>query len=396
MKKSYRLKLRKALKGSIWYYKLPNEITFHSTGTGNRRAAEKYVVEEVLGKKKPTLGPTLKSYAVPTLMEYAESRRLLNRPLVELYIERRARLIEKYILTDSIADMRLGLIRLADSERFRDRVLEELSDSQPTAKLVISAYKWIVSRATKRGVIDRDPAAGMDNPKINQRQRSIYTLEELTALFRGDVWETGNFAPWKGAEDYTVFLLALCTGARRGELLGLLWSAVKLLEDRGYIEVKVQLNDKGQLAPPKSKHARKTPIFDFVFWPKECRAVKALGKLASRRKNVSTDTPVFGYADGSYRGGTWWNTHLSAGLKTAGISRDRGPDKLPLDGHAFRHTLASHLKAARLPSDSIRQFCGWGGEQVMASYTHVDDPDLFEKIRSLIETTREDEGAVGS
>lgn len=393
MKKTYRLKQRKTKKGFIWYYKLSDEITFHSTGTGNRRAAEKYVLEEILGKKKPSPGPTLQSYALPTFDEYVESRRHLNRPLTDLYAERRRKLIEKYILKDPIANMRLGDIKLADSERFRDRLLEKLKDNQPTAKLVLSAYRWITGRATKRGIIDRDPAIGMDNPKLEQKQRSIYTIEELDALFLKDVWKTGNFKPWEEPEDYTAFLLALCTGMRKGEILGLSWSCVHLEVDKEHIEIKVQLNDKGEIVSPKSKRPRATPIFDFVLWPKERRAVRALKELRklqiSRRKIIEMDSPVFGYADGTYRKGTWWNQHLKKALKTAEINRDRGEDLLPLDAHALRHTLASHLKAVGIPSDYIRLSCGWATEQIQASYTHFD-PDLFGKIVKMVKAVSAD------
>ncbi len=147
-------------------------------------------------------------------------------------------------------------------------------------RLAVSALGWLLARAEHLELIPRNPARGTDHYQAEKRTRTVYSETEIEQLFPGNVWETNDYRPWKGPEDYTAFLLALCTGMRRSEVLALRWEDVHL-EDDPYVSVAWQQPAGEDRRRPRSRKPRVTPIFDFVF-SKDRRAVWALQELSKR------------------------------------------------------------------------------------------------------------------
>jgi hypothetical protein len=194
-------------------------------------------------------------------------------------------LIERYIVADPIASRHIGDIRLADSVAFSDRLLTKYGNTA-TVRLIIGAYKWVFARAHKLGLIEQDPAAGLDLPHPVGRAGSIYSETELARLFPKSVWASRDFSPWKGPEDYTAFCLCASTGMRRGEIKALDWSAVHLENaGREYVDIRASLSDTGKIEKPKSGRSRSCPICDAVLW-RDRRCVTAL----SMREKITGTT----------------------------------------------------------------------------------------------------------
>jgi integrase len=271
---------------------------------------------------------------------------------------------------------------MGDIEDFQNRLIDgPLKDHKNAGVQVIKTLKLILHRAYLRGELEHDPGRGVMKVKVNKKGRTIYSENDIDKLFREDVWEDGDFFPWENETDYTCFITALCTGMRKGEVLALRWENVDL--EKCYIRVKEAFKEQetDKVGLPKAKKARAVPIFDYVIWP-DRRAVTALRNLKEKRKSkgcFSETIPVFGYADGKLRKGTWWNQHWKAALDRAEIDRNRESNTLQLDGHSFRHTLASHLKAKGLSDGLIRQFCGWSCGEVQSLYIHLE-PELLKHL----------------
>jgi integrase len=367
---------RKRADSPYFFFSLDRGAHWQTTKQTTETAARRWVQERYgVGKKAVSFaGPRLKEYVLPAFDRYVQAKSVAGDSLGKQYASESRRLLERFVLTDEIAEKRVGQITHGDFEDFQTRLIGKLE-----------VLRLVLRRAHKRGEIERNPTDGVLKAKIQKSERSIYSAEELEKLFPADVWEKKHFSPWSGSEDYTAFIVAASSGLRKSEVLGLTWDAVHLEEGREHIEIRGSLKNDGKLGPTKSKRPRATPIFDFVLWPERraVRALKELRKLYFSRRILATNPFVFGYADGTPRMGTWWAKHLRAALKTAKINRDRGEGKLPLDAHSLRHTLASYLKAAGLPSDLIRQFCGWSSESIQATYTHID-PELFGRIMKLV------------
>lgn len=395
MKKPYLLYRR----GSTFYYKLENEKTYHSTGKTKEGEAHRYVLEEILGKPapdRPKRTPKLIDYALPAFEKYIKDKMAAGIHLSDKYVKSSRSYIKRFVLTDPIAAKRVGEIKPGDFEDFQTRLfLEESKGQKTTAKRALEVLRLLLRRAYRRGEISQNPTDGVIQIRTKAKERTIYELAELERLFPKDVWEKGDFHPWKDAYDYAAFITAAASGMRKSEVLSLRWRAINL-ED-GVIQIRSALKGNKE-GLPKSGRPRATPIFDEVMWP-DRRAVEALKNLKRlqlskfrgrydevQKTKLLEESPVFGYVDGEFRKGTWWQKRLRAALEKAGIDREKGPDTMPLDSHSLRHTLASHLKGRGISGDLIRQFCGWSCARIQASYTHIE-PEVLQSVMEKIRLT---------
>jgi len=97
--------------------------------------------------------------------------------------------------------------------------------------------------------VARNVAALVDPPRVERREfdtLSPLQARKLMKTAKGDLLEA-------------LYVLALMTGLRRGELLGLRWSDVNIVERRLVVRRSLQINDKGGwvLGAPKTKRSRR-------------------------------------------------------------------------------------------------------------------------------------------
>jgi integrase len=105
--------------------------------------------------------------------------------------------------------------------------------------------KQILSYALKNNYILRNPAEDVDTPKRPQPSRNSLTQDELARFTRCLSRRA------LGGYSMTVWI-ALATGMRRSEILGLQWGCVNLNDS--YVDVKQTLTEKGKI-----KDTTKTP-----------------------------------------------------------------------------------------------------------------------------------------
>ena len=116
----------------------------------------------------------------------------------------------------------------------------------------IFALSAVLTRAMKMGTIDDKPVREVDKPRIdrNPRARHLYTVAEallraqLHARDAQDVAARKSANQWRVEREYTplpelphfadhltpAVLLSMNTGLRLGELLGLTWSEIELVQ----------------------------------------------------------------------------------------------------------------------------------------------------------------------
>jgi integrase len=143
-------------------------------------------------------------------------------------------------------------------------------------------------------------------------------------------------------------LLSMITGLRRGELLGLLWSDIDLLEK--------MLTVRG--ASAKSGNTRYVPLND--------DAVSVLKDW--REDSVKTDR-VFHVA-------TSFKTAWAALLADAKITRFRW--------HDLRHHFASRLVQAGVPLNTVRELLGHGSFAMTLRYAHLAPNQTRDAVARLV------------
>jgi len=108
----------------------------------------------------------------------------------------------------------------------------------------LGIVKVIFQEALYREEINRDPTAGVGRIKERRKERGIFTVEELRALFPDH-----GYNPWQDVHDYTCFYLAAVTGLRRGEILALRWRHINF--ERQVLTVSEAWKGGNEIGPPK-------------------------------------------------------------------------------------------------------------------------------------------------
>ncbi len=153
------------------------------------------------------------------------------------------KIIENYILP-SLGKMRIQDIRPAHILHIYSQ-LQESGTGARTMQLVHTVLHNAFSQAVRQGVILRNPADAVERPRWEPKEFRTFTEDQ-----------TRQFLLAAAGHRYEVlFYLALTTGMREGELLGLKWSDVDW--GKGVLNIQRQLQrieHKGLfLLPPKTK-----------------------------------------------------------------------------------------------------------------------------------------------
>lgn len=254
----------------------------------------------------------------------------------------------------------LGRVRLArltpeDVDRFLDlKAAEGLSPRtcQYMRSILRSALGW----AMKRGRLVRNVAALSDAPKVERRPPAPLTPEEAQRLVAA--------APKHrlGA----LFVLALDTGARQGELLGLRWSDVDLTAGSARI-VRAKQRIKGVTIfdEPKSASSRRSVAFTSTTprLLKAHRAHQGEERLGAGPKWAGGDL-VFASPTGLPLHASTVTHQFQDFLVPLGIRKQRF--------HDLRHASASFLLAQGVPIKVIAERLGHSQVSLtLSTYAHL-------------------------
>ena len=200
-----------------------------------------------------------------------------------------------------------------------------------------------LKQAVREGLLGRNPLDAVDRPRVEQAEPQILTEEQarqLLAVASGSLFET-------------VFYLALITGMRKGELLGLKWS--DLDSAKGSIQVQRQLQylkpDGYILVPPKTK-AGKRPIKlgqGMLAQLEKHRAHQELLKAAAGDKWQENGL-IFTSSIGTYMDQSKVSKEFKRLLKKAGLPN--------LRFHDLRHTSLSLLLEMGTPVNTVQRRAG--------------------------------------
>lgn len=144
----------------------------------------------------------------------------------------------------------LGRLRLADlqPEHLEGvyRGMQERGLSASTVHRAHAVIRSMLKQAAQRGHVPRNVATLVQLPRVQKQELRTLTEEQVRRLLDAA----------RGTRHEALIALAVMTGLRQGELLGLRWEDVDL--DAGVLRVRYQLNHRGELAQPKTRAARRT------------------------------------------------------------------------------------------------------------------------------------------
>ncbi|MBE3111425.1 MAG: site-specific integrase [Acidobacteria bacterium] len=229
----------------------------------------------------------------------------------------------------------------------RYKVSRKAEVSSATTNRELACLKTLLNKAVEWGRIEKSPAARVKKLKEAPGRERILTREESARLVAA-----------AGPDVRPVLIVALNTGMRRGEILGLKWTDVDLV--RGVIAITTSKSGKGRK----------------VFMNGHVAA--ALGAVPHRGEYV------------------FWNsetkTHIKdvkTGFVAAMARAKKNPDDEKDPGitgvrfHDLRHTAASRMVEAGVDLVTVSKILGHSSIQMTMRYAHPT-PEAFRQAVNLL------------
>lgn len=243
-----------------------------------------------------------------------------------------------YHLVPTLGHLRLSELSALDVERALSQLADRLSPK--SLRNVHAVLRRALGQAVRAGILDRNVASRefVDAPRVPSEEPhalSIAEVHRLLAATAGDRLEA-------------LFVTAIGTGLRQGELLGLAWEDLEL--ERARISVRRELVRRDgryirdELKTPQSRRA--VPLS-----PSVVAALQAHRQRVVEAGFVPTATgPVFTNTTGGPLNGGWLTHRFYRLLDQAGIPR------LPF--HNLRTTYSSRLAEAGVSDIEIARLLG--------------------------------------
>jgi integrase len=150
-----------------------------------------------------------------------------------------------YIGGISLAQLKLVHVR---------KMLDDLTGSvgSRALQMVHRVLKQAFAEAIEDELISVNPCLRRDKPKHEPKERNVLTLQEARRLLRAA----------KRTRYYLLFLIALCTGMRQGEIFGLRWDAVDFDKCAIFVRATLARSSAAQpvLVPPKTSRKRRVDL----------------------------------------------------------------------------------------------------------------------------------------
>jgi integrase len=225
-----------------------------------------------------------------------------------------------------------------DVERFVHQ-LAASGVAPATVHRVVATLRSALGSAVRAGHVAENPVRGVRLPIVPARPHNVWTVEQGQTFLS---WCSGN-----GIR--VLFRLALVTGMRRGELLGLSWSDVDL--DAGDLVVRasrVVVGGEVITGSPKSRSGVRRIYLDLD----TCKALNAW-RWSQARCIGPNDGLVFTHATGEPFQPWWVSRAFERTIEEQGLPRIRF--------HDLRHTSAT-----------IGLACGESLKEVSSRLGHAD------------------------
>jgi integrase len=218
----------------------------------------------------------------------------------------------------------------------------------------------MLRRAVVWRLIRANPVSSIDRPSLAQSEMSVLTETEIARLANAYdelIAEASEDERQWWSLAKAIVLTALGTALRRGELIGLRWGAVNLLE------AKIKVREtfvRGRFTTPKSRASRRV----VELGP---RTLAVLEEQWQRTSYRGDDDLVFGHPTKGtpLETGKLAKRYLKPALARAGIEKPFRPF------HDLRHTSLTHAAAAGNPQIYVQARAGHSQGSITERYMHA-------------------------
>lgn len=225
---------------------------------------------------------------------------------------------------EPLADIKLQSLSAHSVQKFY-KTLPNLADE--TKHKIHAFLKRAITKAHVLGMLQKNCMIAVEAPKIKKTEIEIYTVDEIKTI--AETIQNSKYY----SKYYPLYLLAISTGMRLGEILGLKTSCI----GNGFVYVNnniVEINGKIFDSPPKTNSSIRRITIPY-------EVEKTLRSINTKNKVVYMDGYVFHTKNGTAFNHqnirrVWKAVQAEAGIKYRHF-------------HCLRHTHATQLLAAGVP-----------------------------------------------
>jgi integrase len=237
-----------------------------------------------------------------------------------------------------------------------------------TVRATITVLNRVFADAVRRGLIARNPAEHVDRPRVVDKEMAWWTVDEARRFLdhvAGDRLEA-------------LWTLALTTGMRRGELLGLKWGDIDF--DAGRLAIRrtlIETANQVRWSEPKTAASRRVVALDpgTVALLRTHRRLQLEERLAVAAGYMD-DRIVFASISGECLHPASVSKAFGRYVEAAGVPRIRF--------HDLRHTAATMMLEQGVPLKVVTERLGHSSTRITADlYQHVGETMQDDAARRL-------------
>lgn len=325
------------------------KVTYHKTRKKAEEALAEMLTDLRRGEVVDTTTMTVREYLAEWL-EYVRPPVVAERTW--LYYEQ----INRVHITPELGRIKLAQLSPVHIQRlYKSRL--DMGRSPRTVRHIHEVLRNALGQAVRWQLIPQNPAERVKPPQVLKRstKADFLTVDEARA------W----LSAIQGHPLETLFLMAIFTGARKSELLGLSWSNVDLERGEVRIEQTVWIH-KGEVKfnPPKDREPRTVPIPPMVVAKLRAHRANQAWQKRMAGENWTDYGLVWTRPDGKPLRQEYVYHQLHETLDAAGVKRIRF--------HDLRHSAASLLLALGESPKNVSEWLGHAGIEITADlYGHV-------------------------
>ncbi|MFK7696127.1 tyrosine-type recombinase/integrase [Paenibacillus sp. HJGM_3] len=231
--------------GNKWYYVIT--VGYDESGKQKQKKQRGFnTKKEAMEARTKALNEVMSgTYIEPTktlygdfLKDWLESKKVsVKRQTLDNY-----KIIIRTHVAPTLGHIPLSKLTALDLQQFINKLQEE-GHSGAYMRKIYSVVSESLRKAERWNLISRNPAERVDPPRINKKDITVWNTEEI-AMFLNSTREE---------ELQIAFVLAITTGMRQGEILGLRWSDIDLDNKVLYIRQTLSHDGKELMSGGKTK-----------------------------------------------------------------------------------------------------------------------------------------------